>query len=86
MADPKQDTTLDRDERKIIHNALGLLYAKKPYRRHYVAPAAGVTRDLCEKLADRGLLERTQPEPSGMRCFLVTEAGAAALGHKLQRD
>jgi hypothetical protein len=74
-------------ERKIIHHALGLPNAPKPYRNHYCAPSGGETREACERLADRGLLERGDiQERSQSRFFYVTDTGAAALGHTLPED
>lgn len=73
-------------EAAIIRSALGLLYAKKPYRNHYCAPAGGEVRDLLESMADRGLVERGCQQPSGLRFYFVTEAGAASCGHQLPED
>ena len=71
-------------EHQILHGALGLAYNQVPFRRHFCAPADGPTRDLCEELATRGvLLKLPPPFPSGTQTFLVTELGAARIGHKL---
>ncbi len=78
--------SLTDPERKIITSALGLSYAKKPYRNHYLAPATGHVRDLVDTMANAGLMERGHRQESGMRFFYVTETGAAAVGHKLPED
>lgn len=71
-------------ETRIIHNALGLLYEKKPYRRHFVAPPEGENRDACERLVSLGLMSSApKSAPSGNHTFFVTESGAALLGHSL---
>ena len=74
---------LDEAEEKVLRGALGLWYAKKPYRSHYRAPASGAHREMIEAMAVKGLMEQAEP---GSPWFYVTEAGAAAMGHTLPTD
>lgn len=71
---------LTADEEKVLKGALGLLYAEKPYRSHYRAPASGPVRRVVEGMVADGLM--TQAEP-GSDFFYVTDAGAASMGHAL---
>ena len=76
-------TAQPEDERLIFH-ALGLEYAARPYRKHYVAPAAGPVRDQCERMAQAGwLVKFDAPNRHGMQCFHVTATGAALIGQVL---
>jgi hypothetical protein len=77
---------LRREEHDVIHNALGLLHAKTPYRNHYCAPRCGPTRDLLEGMADAGLMQRGRELEGGMRFFHVTDAGAQAAGYTLPAE
>lgn len=74
---------MDDAEEKVIKGALGLWYAKKPYRSHYRAPSAGSHRALIERMVTKGLMEQAEP---GSDYFYVTKAGAAAMGHTLPAD
>jgi hypothetical protein len=77
---------LTNDEAGILKGALGLRYAKAPYRNRYCAPVSGETRARCESMADRGLLSRGREQDGGTRFFHATEAGARAMGHDLPAD
>ena len=71
---------ISEHEERILKGALGLWVSDKPYRHHFRVPVCGPTKEVCDGMAHRGLL--TQPKP-GTDFFYVTEAGAAAVGHKL---
>lgn len=71
-------------EHKIIRHALGLGGSLTPYRKHYVAPAGGPDRILCEYMAVAGFLRPFgEPDRSGTQTFHVTQAGADLVGVKL---
>ena len=78
---------LTKPQEKILKGALGLQYAEKPYRNHYLAPESGEIRDLCEEMADLGLISAGAVQKnSKTKYFFVTEAGAKVLGHELPED
>ncbi|AXQ69880.1 hypothetical protein HOU03_gp388 [Caulobacter phage CcrSC] len=77
----------------MLHNALGLLWAKEPYRRHYVvgkgSPAYHDWQELCrhgygEQATDPVTGELYDAGPQVW--FYVTEKGAALFGKSLPRD
>jgi hypothetical protein len=70
-------------QRKIIHNALGLLYSKTPYRNHF---CASISNPVPEECVAAGWMERGGLEGTERRWYYVTEAGAKALGHELPKD
>lgn len=77
-------------QRRMIHNALGLLYSKKAYRNHYVVGAGTPTETEWDQLVAHGYAERGRPiqpdQPSKQVWFYVTEKGAALFGQELPRD
>ena len=86
VADPLHQTTLRKEpeDGQIIWHALGLDYAMKPYRKHYVAPEAGPIRERCERMVMAGWLVRCgEPDRHGMQCYHVTRSGAALVGATL---
>jgi hypothetical protein len=69
---------------RLISHALGLDMATHPYRKHYVAPAGGECRILCEHMAAAGWLRPFgEPDRNGTQCFHVTQLGADLIGQKL---
>lgn len=71
---------LTEQERRILHNSLGLLYAKKPYRQHFAAHDGTKTYAACCHLAEMGYMEPGEPGDGLMRFFYTTKEGAAAVG------
>jgi hypothetical protein len=67
-------------ERGILRNSLGLLYAKKPYRNHFVVHQDSENFRICSALAKRGYMEDGNIGGTGMVYFYTTQAGAAAIG------
>lgn len=72
--------SLTETQSGMMRNALGLLYAKTPYRNRFALYWGG---DRCDDWADlcrQGLAEHFHTEASGMMFFAVTEDGFRALG------
>lgn len=63
----------------MMRNALGLLYADRPYRNHF-ATFLGETSQKWADLCLKGLAEHYHTEPSGMMFFSVTDDGFRRLG------
>lgn len=76
--------TPESEDGQIIFNALGLRYATRPYRKHFVAPSDGPTRIACERMVLNGWMVPHGPSDiNGMQCFHVTQVGAEAIGWSL---
>lgn len=71
--------------RAILLKALGYGYAGKAVTGQYTASADGEDLMLCHLLADNGLME-FHPTRNRPTLFLVTEAGAAAVGCELDEE
>ncbi|UTU09595.1 hypothetical protein CcrBL47_gp309 [Caulobacter phage BL47] len=79
-------TPSDR-QKGMIHNALGLLYSDKPYRRHFVVGRGSPNHDAWVELTVHGFAEEGEHgEDAQQLWFFVSEKGAALLGHKLPVD
>ena len=71
--------------RHILTHSLGLTNSHKPYRRHFAASNGTRDFELCRQLEAMGFMEQGAPLPYGLH-FLVTEAGARAVGATLPKD
>lgn len=71
---------LTERQRGILHNSLGLLYEKKPYRNHFVVNVASPDHVTCSELAAVGYMEVGEATREGMVYFHTTKEGAAAIG------
>lgn len=79
-------TMLDPEDAQILRHALGLDWAPRPCRRHYVALAIGSTRRRCETMARNGWLALNgEPDLIGTQRYHVTELGALMVGQRLPR-
>jgi len=82
MADSQ--TTPRPEDGQLIWHALGLDHSIRPFRKYYISPASGPTREQCERMEANGWLEKFgKPDKHGMVCFYVTKAGAALIGVEL---
>lgn len=78
------ETTDTSPEMKVLRHALGLDQSATPYRKHYVAPAGGPDRIVCENFAVAGVMRHFgEPDRSGTQTFHVTHKGASLLGVNL---
>lgn len=82
--------TLTESERDIMQHALGLDNRNskgKPFRNYFACePDDTEYLPIWEGLRARGLCTRRDCGPITLVYFHLTEAGAAALGHKLPKD
>jgi hypothetical protein len=76
----------DQENKEILLTALGIVGNIKTSFRHYFrAPASGQTLHRCHRLADCGLMYFC-PGPDMLNLFLVTHAGASAVGARLMGE
>lgn len=66
-------------QRKLMHHALGLDNAKRPYRNRYYVHAEGPSVKEWDALTADGLAAKGEWPPRGFM-FAVTDAGISALG------
>jgi hypothetical protein len=82
---------MEQRHREIIRHALGLQPPQhvRPYRRHFVTGPGSSDWNDCRTLTDQGMM-KDYGDRGGMyggdHLFLVTEAGAQAVGHQLPTD
>jgi hypothetical protein len=69
-----KDTPLDDDDRALLERAADMGCAGLDLRFE-----GGPWIGQLDRLADRGLLDKTEHEPAYMVSFMITEAGRAAL-------
>lgn len=72
------------EQREIIHHSLGLGSAKKPYRDYYCTSAGD---PILEAMVTAGWMKPGNKINEGRdQYYLVTAAGAAAIGSHLPKD
>ena len=75
-----------KEKLQILQHSLGVdQYGRgEQYRNHFATGPGGSDWDVCQELADLGLMKRYEPKAwmGGMYCFVVTDAGKAFVAEK----